>query len=276
MSNLKGGYITSSRVAGIIHYLSNKYNQTAQKKLEINNSITNTGHGSVFLGSSSHLEGGDRNIRMLVGAHFSGYGKLKVGIFGGSCDAGERTLFTVIRETIEEVFGIRPHSILLDLISEFLNMNPDYYYINASTDGRSFTYIFDVSILGDFIRIFESQRGACRIPTIYGYKECFSYLVLGEAFEDASSFQGKIRGASDEYTIDLIKFIRERYIPNKINSLTEIKYLSFVSLYKLIGSIPFGYYDVFNFTNNKRERLEHQTFFNRHLQKDIYKEILSL
>ncbi len=252
--------MNKSHVAKIIIRLSEKYNQTPEVKIRINNSITNTGHGSIFLGSTylENEKNGEECIRMLVGAHFSNNEQLKIGVFGGSCNKDEKTIYTVIRETIEEIFGISPSIQVLDNISDFLNKNTNYYYINPSSNGNSFSYIFDVSILGDFIIFLKDNNKS--IGTI------LSYLITDDSLDE--SIQGK------RYTIDLIKFMKERYIPKKIDTLTEIKYLSFASLNKLLDSIPSHNYNIFNFTNNRRERLEHQEFFNKHLQNDIYREIL--
>jgi hypothetical protein len=111
--------------------LSKTDNQTHEIKRAINKSITNTGHGSLFLGSSTRLEGGDKNIRLLVGAHFARHGKLKIGVFGGKCDPDEMTIDTVIRETIEEVFNFPASLLMIHHIRYFLNENPDFYYILA-------------------------------------------------------------------------------------------------------------------------------------------------
>jgi len=283
MNNQLGGYINTSKMSKIIVKLSTEYNQTPQNKIDINNSITNTGHGSIFLGSSARLENGDKNIRILIGAHYSSHGKLKIGVFGGGCERGELTIDTIIRETIEEIFNIIPNEIIIENIRGFLNTNTDYYFIvptNTSINTRrAYSYIFDVSVLGDFIKIMIDNNPNLQIPTINNTMSNLStYLISNAQFTDESSFDGINNPSSLTYlfsmfgfrnnpTIDLIKFIQERKVGRKYRDehkqigLNEIRYLSFASLDKILASISSKNYNMFNFTNNKRESLDFQDLF---------------
>ena len=293
MNNQYGGYITSSFASYIIRNLSTTHNQTADMKRYINRTVTNTGHGSIFIGSSARLEEGDRNIRILVGAHFARHGKLKIGVFGGKCDPGEMTIDTVIRETIEEVFNFPASPSMIYHIRIFLNENPDFYYIyqvSESSSNPAYSYIFDVSILGDFIRIIktipELQKVVLLIPANEGMANVENFLQTNINMKDRSSCDGPY-DAGIETTIKLVDFLKVRYISWKLqkmqkdmgisraSGMDEVKYLSFVSLRKLIAAIPHQRYDLYNFTKNKRENLEMQQFLVKILIKDIIAEILS-
>jgi hypothetical protein len=290
MNNLYGGYIKSSFASHIIRSLSTRHNQTDDMKRYINRTITDTGHGSMFLGSSARLENGDRNIRILVGAHFSRHGKLKIGVFGGKCEKGEMTIDTVIRETIEEIFNFPASASMIYHIRTFLNDNPEFYYIyKFSESSNAYSYFFDVSILGDFIRIIKSipemQKVVLLIPANDGMANVENFLQTDINMKDFSSFDGP-NSAGTDTTIKLVEFMKTRYISwkflkmqqergiKKIPGLDEIKYLSFVSLKKIVAAVPFQRYDLYNFTKNKRENLEMQQFLVKLLIKDIIDEIL--
>jgi hypothetical protein len=292
MNNQYGGYITSSFVSQIIVDISRRTNQTPEIKRAINMSVTNSGHGSILLGSSARLERGDRNIRMLVGAHFARHGALKIGTFGGKCNRGEMTIDTMIRETIEEIFNFEASHLMIDGIREFLNINTDFYYIyQFSETNRAYSYIFDVSILGDFIRIidqiYKQQNIALYIPANDSFSNIDLYLENNIKFGDMSSFNGTNTETGYGTTIRLVEFMRNRYLSKGIfetcrrmgirrpSGLDEIKYVSFVSLSKLLAGVPSGRYDLFNFTKNRRENLQMQEFLIKLLGKDIIRIILS-
>ncbi len=292
MDNQYGGYITTSFVSQIIIDISIRTNQTPEIKRAINNSITNTGHGSILLGSSRRLEGGDRNIRMLVGAHFSRHDSLKIGGFGGKCNRGEITIDTMIRETIEEIFNIEVSPLMIDTIRNFLNINTDYYYIYLFSERNpAYSYIFDVSILGDFIRIinqiYRQQNIELSIPANDGFSNIDLYLESDIRFSDTSSFNGANPERGYGNTIRLVEFMRSRYLSRGIfetyrrmgitrpSGLDEIKYLSFVSLTKLLASAPSGRYELFNFNKNRRESLRMKHFLINLLGKDIIRFISS-
>ncbi len=250
----KGGYINSH-----ILKLSTKYNQTSEIKLTINNTITNTGHGSVFLGTAADYECDDKNIRMLVGAHFSDT-TLKLGSFGGSCNKGEMTIDTVIRETIEEIFNFYPTSKMIEEIRDFLNNNTQLYFIfNMKETTNAYSYLFDISILADFIRII-STNGNYFIPS-------------GESLQNINNYL-------DDSTIKLYKFLKERFISKRIISgkvgLDEIKYLSFPALQHLVDNADKGSYNVFIFGTNQRELLPMRDILIKLLKSDIIKEILNI
>ena len=283
--NYQGGYIKSSHVSSVIRELSEKYGETPEIKRALNNSVTNSGHGAIFLGTSGNYEGGDRNIRMLIGAHFARTVPLKVGIFGGKCDRGEMTIDTVIRETIEEIFNHKPTIYMIEEIRNFLNNNTQAYFIfQVSEHHRAYSYVFDISILGDFIRII-SQLGRARkiayyIPTKTGLTIINNYYKPNVEFTDLSSFNGNHPYAGFDSTIKLSDFLRDRYVSSDrlrdSSGLNEIKYLSFTSLAKLVYSAQTnGLYEIFNFTNSKREIMPMQDFLRNLLNKDIILEILN-
>ncbi len=281
--------ITTSLVSEIIKKLSIDNKQTREMKKAINMSVTDTGHGSIFLGSSSRLENGDGNIRMLVGAHRGR--QLKIGIFGGKCEKGEETIITMIRETIEEIFNFKAHPLMIRHIKVFLNENPDLYYIHQM--GRkhtAYSYFFDVSILGVFIQIIRdipSLKDTIHfIPTGSSMTNIQEFLKTNIKMTDLSSVDGpSIDGF--ETTIELVNFIKKRYISEKNlkmcrqmgathqSGLDEIKYLSFVSLNKIIDA-PFqnNKYELFNFVKNRREELPLDEFLVRILENDIIVQIL--
>ncbi len=290
MNHQRGGHITSSFVGQIIIDISSRANQTPEYKRTVNRSITNTGHGSIFLGSSSRLEGGDRNIRMLLGAHFARQGQLKIDTFGGRCNRNEMTLDTVVRETIEEIFNFKPEQNIITRIREFLNTNTELYYIlSVGRTHTAYSYIFDVSVLGDFIRIIDQllNEGSITglvIPLTDGYSNIMNYLDNNVKFSDSSSFSGRNRETGPNCTINLVEFIKERYISRSfiqmqrqmnINTrgLNEIKYLSFTSLSKLLASVPSGRYNLWNFNKNRRENIIIKDLLQRILNKDLLRYI---
>jgi hypothetical protein len=285
--------VTTSFVSQIIVDLSTRFDQTPEMKREINNSVTRTGHGSILLGSSARLEGGDRNIRMLVGAHFARHGRLKIGTFGGKCDGEEITINTVIRETIEEVFNIplEREQEIVDAIRHYLEMNTDLYYIYQVGDNSiAYSYIFDVSILGAFIRIMNDigrhHNSAYFVPTNESLTNIGIYLQSNVRFTDLSSFNGNHQRSGPGTTIRLVEFMKDRYISRtmqetnrrlhirKPSGLDEIKYLSFVSLHKLAAAASSGRYELYNFARHRRENLQMQYFLADLLQKDIILFIL--
>ena len=283
--------ITTSLASIIIKQLSSVHNQTDEMKRAINRSVTNTGHGSIFLGSSARLENGHKNIRILVGAHFSRHGKLKIGIFGGKCEQGEETIDTMIRETIEEIFNFRASPLMIHYIKVFLNENTNLYYIHQMGNTHTaYSYFFDVSILGVFIKIIKSipklADVVLLIPTSEGLSNIENFLATNIRMRDLSSFDGPSSEGS-ETTIKLVDFIKTRYISERLQSryrqmgirsqpgLDEVKYLSFVSLNKIVDSLPYEKYRLFNFVKHIRENLEMQKFLVKILSNDIIAEILS-
>jgi hypothetical protein len=281
--NHHGGYINSSHVNSIIRELSEKDGETPEIKRSVNNSITNSGHGSIFIGTSGNYNGGDRNIRMLIGTHFAKRVPLKIGIFGGKCNRGELTIDTVIRETIEEIFNFKPRPIIIERIRDFLNHNTELYYIfQVSPDHRAYSYVFDVSILGDFIRIISNSGIINNIPRQTADRNIAEYYVPNIEYSDLSSFNGNYPYDSIGSTISLSEFLKDRYISTerarreRRDGLNEIKYLSFASLGKLVGAArSTGRYDIYDFVNNRRENLQMQDFLRNLLTKDIILEILN-
>ncbi len=284
--------ITTSRAAIIIRQLSSVHNQTGDMKRAINRSVTNTGHGSIFLGSSSRLKFGDTNIRILVGAHFSRHGKLKIGIFGGKCEQGEETIDTMIRETIEEIFNFRASPLMIHYIKIYLNDNPNLYYIHQMGNTHTaYSYFFDVSMLGVFIKIIKSiptlADVVLLIPTSEGLSNIENFLATNIRMRDLSSFDGPY-SEGIETTINLVEFMRTRYISERLQrryrqmgihrqpGLDEVKYLSFASLNTLVEAASKNKkYYLLNFAKNRREHLEMQNFLVNILQNFVFSEIIA-
>ena len=284
--------INSTYVGQLIMNLSLNNNQTEQIKQTINSSINTSitcGHGCILLGSSSRLDGGVKNIRILVGAHKGRYGELKIGTFGGKCNKNEMTIDTMIRETIEEVFNFNISHNVINKIRDFLNINTNLYYIyQVSKTTKAYSYIFDVSILGEFIKIitdYHRQKNTTYfIPNNNGLSNIHLYLDANVKYSDSSSFSGTHANYSPYSTIKLVEFIKDRvisygllyYLGIKTHSgLNEVKYLSFTSLSKLMECAQSGTYNLFNFNKNKREKLKMNKFFVKLLNKDIMKSIVS-
>ncbi len=288
--NNHNGIINHSYVGQLIMKLSHTNNQTAQMKKNINTTINTSGHGCILLGSSSRLEGGVKNIRMLVGTHNSRDGELKFGTFGGKSNHNEMTVDTMIRETIEEVFNFKVSHNVIHNIRDFLNINTNLYYIyQVSKTTMSYSYIFDVSILGEFIKIiteyYRPRNTAFFIPIKSGLSNIHSYLDANVKYSDLSSFSGTHAKYSRNSTIKLVEFMKKRvitygffrYLGIKPSSgLNEIKYISFPSLSKLMQSAERGSYNLFNFNKMKRENLKMNSFFIKLLNKDILKTITSM
>lgn len=284
--------INSTYVGQLITNLSLNNNQTVQMKQTINNSINtsinNTGHGCILLGSSSRLDGGVKNIRILVGAHKGRNGELKIGTFGGKCNKNEMTIDTMIRETIEEVFNFNISHNVIDKIRDFLNMNTNLYYIyQVSKTTKAYSYIFDVSILGEFIKIitdyYRPKNTTYFIPNNNGLSNIHLYLDANVNYSDSSSFSGTHANYSPYSTIKLVEFMKKRvisygllyYLGIRSSGLNEVKYVSFTSLSKLMDCAQSGTYNLFNFNTNKREKLQMNKFFIKLLNKDIMKSIVS-
>jgi hypothetical protein len=256
-----GGYKKNAFISNIILKLSYNKKQTADIKRYINNKKTDTGHGCIFLGSSSNMIGEDANIRILVGIHSNGN---KIGIFGGKSERGEKVIHTMIRETIEEIFNFKPILNMITMIEQYLNENTDYYYIQKMENSDAYSYIFDISILGDFINImkyYSNNNLKIKLPDPSDNKLYLLNYISRDNFLDKSSVHGTVNGISDELTINLTQFMIDRQIDNiykmsHSNSLNEIKYLSFPSLFKLIDSLSKeGSYNVYNQSTKRRERV---------------------
>jgi hypothetical protein len=264
LKNQIGGYKINSSVGRFILTLSQIKGQTADIKRTINNKITNTGHGSIFLGSSSSMRGGDKNIRILVGAHFHRY-ELKIGLFGGKCNKDEKTIHTMIRETIEEIFNFKPSIEIIVAIEDFLNIHTDFYYIYKMGKSDSHSYLFDISILGNFIEIINSINNGLEL--IFPYPSGNKYPIIkylsDDNFSDISSIHGAIDGKNTHKTINLIPFLTERHIEKRIyiDSLNEIKYLGFPSIEKIFSSIHIGSYNLYNHKQHRRDTIKFDRLF---------------
>jgi hypothetical protein len=278
-----GGYKKNALISNIILKLSCNKKQTAIIKRSINNKITKTGHGSIFMGSSSTMAGSDANIRILVGIHSN---KNEIGIFGGKSEDDEKVIHTMIRETIEEIFNFKPTLEMVTMIEQFLNENTDCYYIQkmGNPDAYAYSYIFDISILGDFINImkyYSNNKLEIKIPDPSGKQLYLVNYISKEKFSDKSSVHGILDGKLDrtsELTINLTKFMIDRQIythrmPHS-HSLNEIKYLSFPSLFKLIDSLSKeGSYNVYNQSTNRRERVSFERILIKILNSQLIDDI---
>ncbi len=246
----------------MIRSLSDKCKLTPDIKRSINNSKSLSGQGCLFIGKSNE----SKNIRMLVGAHFSSKSfnifssnKLNIGVFGGSNELNELVIETVIRETIEEIFNFKPTPEMVMRIRDFLNENTDLYFIYLFKESfkgyKSYSYIFDVNILGNFIIIINQINKYQMIPIKSGMINISMYL--------------------DNHNFNLNRFMIERDIEQikAATGLYEIKYLSFPSLYKLVKN---NKYELYNFNTNKRELLEYQPILIKLLQTNIIKDILTI
>jgi hypothetical protein len=279
--NQSGGYINTSHISKLIERLSSKYNQTPEIKRAINNSIENTGHGCIFLGTAAGYEGGDKNIRMLVGIHYID-STLKIGTFGGKCNKGEITIDTIIRETIEEIFNFKPTSKTIEEIKRFLNDNTELYFIfNLSDTHKAYSYIFDLSILADFIRIIssigKSENIVYFIPTNNTLTNIEHYYIGNIKYEDLSSYNDTAISGTGS-TIKLSDFLKERFVrpPSRnIIGLDEIRYLSFPALQHLVDNANTGMYNIFIFGTEKREKLPMRDILIKLLNNVIIKEILT-
>ena len=221
----------------------------------------------------------NNNVSVLLSKNRGKYEDL-----GGRVDLEDDVIIdTVIRETIEEIFNFKATIYMIEEIRNFLNNNTQAYFIfQVSEHHRAYSYVFDVSILGDFIRII-SQLGRDRntayyIPTKTGLTIINNYYKPDVEFTDLSSFNGNHPYIGIDSTIKLSDFLRDRYVSRDRrdrSGLNEIKYLSFASLAKLVYSAQTnGLYEIFNFTNSRREMMQMQDFLRNLLNKDIILEIL--
>ena len=132
---ISGGYIIDSKVSKLIKQINLRRGKT--------NHILTGGAGCLFLGTTNIGTEKD-NIRVLCGLDT----KNKISSFGGLCHktASENSLRCALRETIEELFCIKPLPVELDNIEAYLELNWDEKYIFVNR-----TYVFDISTLGDFV-----------------------------------------------------------------------------------------------------------------------------
>lgn len=264
MKHQTGGFKSSSYIIDILRNMNRLTNQDRHIKRTINELKTNTGHGAIFLGTSSSMTNGDKEIRILVGTQYKRRG-LNINVFGGQCERNEKAIHTMIREVIEEIFNFIPSREIINRIEVFINSLPNsYYYIHDITEGRDtdFSYIFDVGILADFIEIITSTDKSIKLVVPSPGGRMFSLLkyILYNNFTDKSSVHGNINGNVAEHnTLDLKQFMIDRYVDRHIAvpSLNEVKYLSFPSLFKLKDEfLKTFHYNIYNPITKSRESLE--------------------
>jgi len=128
-------------------------------------------------------------------------------IVGGNIEPNETILRGLIREILEEIFNIKVKKCYVDKIEEYIKGIDCYEIIKFNSE--SYTYIFDISILGKFLE-FVSKCG----------NKDFDKYILKD-------------------NIDIVKFIKERDIPTKIpkNGLNEVLSLGFEEFDKLKNNI---------------------------------------
>jgi hypothetical protein len=134
-----GGVREDSLGSRIIKLLNEKY---PVDKMKINSEENKNG-GVLFIGNSYNEPG---KIRMLIGVNSND----EIDIFGGKPDPNEKVIYTAIREAIEEIFNIKPDTNKLNNIIDYIISHPKIYYVYESFTS-SYTYIFDVSFLGNII-----------------------------------------------------------------------------------------------------------------------------
>jgi hypothetical protein len=116
----RGGFKNNSYIIDIIRNINRITNQDRHIKKIINNMITNTGHGSIFLGTAGNMTESDMGIRILVGTQYR-RNVLNINVFGGKSNRGEKVIHTMIRETIEEIFNFIPSRDLINRLELFIN-----------------------------------------------------------------------------------------------------------------------------------------------------------
>jgi len=278
----KGGLKHKSFITQVINRINTINNQTIVEKTQFNNKVGG-GHGSLLLGSSSSFKGGEKMIRILVSAQYrSNKSNIKISSFGGGSEPGEIAIHTMIRETIEEIFNFIPNKNIIVNIERYLlsdNVINDYYIYD--NDG-SYTYIFDVSILGNFIDIII-KNGINRIslPVPHGIELKLIDYLDNSTFNDLSSVDStQIIGSENKnLTIKLTRFMSDRIIDNYrfVHSLNEVYYISFPCLHDIINiSKDHNEYYLYNYKINKRFTIEFLAYFKRMLTFPILKQILDV
>ena len=148
-----------------------KLNGDKINKKEIN-SIKNTDAGVNIIGVR------DDKLQILVSYEYrysSDAGmEHQISTFGGKHEEGETILETAIRETIEEIFNIKPKSKAVADICEFITgdtYNECYYIVKTIGQNEKpyYSYIFDVNILGKILDslIKNDQHTFPRMPSFY-------------------------------------------------------------------------------------------------------------
>lgn len=237
----------------ILNKLSSYHNQTTDMKIAINNTNAIAGQGSVFIGSF------DNELRILIGAHFGSKSvsepstEMKIGVFGGSNEANELIIDTVIRETMEEIFNYTPTPEMVKSIRDFLNTNTDYYVHQMTSN--SYSYIFDLNMLGEFIKRINAINSNVMIPIKTGLVNLNNYLV--------------------DDIFNLVGFIIDRDIVQVAakKGLYEVKYLSLPSLKNICSTE--NKYSILNFNTKERQLLNYQPIFIK-LKESLLTEILTI
>jgi hypothetical protein len=160
----------------------------------------------------------------------------------------------MIRETIEEIFNFKPSPAIIASIESYLNGHGSDSYQIVAYDRSSYTYIFDISTLGNFIEQMNNN-GETR----------FNKYMLRGSFPpgDQSSvtdnmFTNFIGCRSNSLTIDLPRFMQERPVPTVRpgHGLNEYYAIGFPVLDDLqTRARATGKYNFFNEVTKTRESL---------------------
>lgn len=216
--------LNSSVIKSTLKYEDKNINNIISKYKFANFGTHNA--GAVFLG---YLD--DNKLRILCSKEQRKYNNTYIhvlNIVGGNIEPNETILRGLIREILEEVFNIKVKKCYVDKIEEYIRSIDCYEIINLKLD--SYTYIFDIAILGKFLE-FVSRCG----------NKDFDKYILKD-------------------NIDIVKYIKERKIPKEIpkNGLNEVLSLGFEEFNKLKYNIlnnP-SKCDFFNMKTNEIEQLK--------------------
>jgi len=216
--------LNSSMIKSTLKYENKNINNIISKYKFANFGTYNA--GAVFLGYLN-----DNKLRILCSKEQRKHNNKYIhvlNIVGGNIEPNETILRGLIREIIEEIFNIKVKKCYVDKIEEYIKGIDCYEIIKFNLD--SYTYIFDISILGKFLEFLSE----C------GNKKYKKYILKDN--------------------IDIINFIKERDIPNEIpeNGLNEVLSLGFEDFDKLKYNIlnnPLKC-DFFNMKTNETEQLK--------------------
>ena len=293
-----GGMKKNTSVTTLIIRMSTKNNQTRddKRRISLTQHFNKVGHGCIFLGSSSSM-GGDTRLRILLSAQYRyavGNTTLSLLNFGGKSEPGEDTITTVIREAIEEIFNFEPSSAILNQIKEYLLKDDilDLFYIIQGGTG-SCTYIFDVSILGNFIHIICKNEPGKKIKlpvpnppqgpvvskqiNLIDYLDTRKYLDFSSVDPDPTKAQAMPAGTNKNLSILLEKFMEDRVLtePHFKPGLNEVKFLSFSNFGSLYAEINNPDYHLKNSSTGLREPIPIKDYMKNQIIK-LHSLIMSL
>lgn len=237
-SKMLGGYIGESKVSKLIDQIN--------KKNGLHAHTLTKGAGCILLGTTTK----DSNeVRVLCGVTTDN----KISSFGGNCNQGENSLHCTIRETIEELFYIKPSQFEMHAIETYLNTNPEKKYIFYGH-----TYIFDISILGNIITEMVKVN-----PSPWNQYLYDNYVNTGHFSPPGPSvdYTSLIIKGKHGHTFDIHKFMKKRdvfystfqAIMGSSLAPKEIDWLSFPTLNNLLMNNA-GYNIYSEITHNRSYR----------------------